>query len=63
MARRIIGAEKVIAAQRGRRRTGVSQCAGAVVRLEGKRGVRLTLMLSHFENWPHLNVIELRPAA
>ena len=40
-----------------------SRCAGPVVPVKGKRGVRLTFMLSRFENRPHLPVVELRPAA
>ena len=40
-----------------------ARCAGPSVPVKGKRGVRVTLMLSRFENRPHLPVVELRPAA
>ncbi len=40
-----------------------SRCASPAAPVKGKRGVRLTLALSRFENRPHLPVIELRRAA
>ena len=40
-----------------------SRCASPVVRINGKRGVRLTLMLSRFENRLHLPVVDIRRAA
>ena len=38
-------------------------CAGPVAPVMGKRGVRLTLVVSRFENRTHLPVVELRRAA
>lgn len=40
-----------------------SRCASPVVRVKGRRGVRLTVILSRFESRPHLPVVELRRAA
>ena len=40
-----------------------SRCARPEARVRGRRGVRLTLVLSRFENRPHLPVVELRLAA
>ena len=40
-----------------------SRCAGPVVRIKGKRGTRVGLVVSRFENRPHLSVVELRRAA
>ncbi len=40
-----------------------SRCASPVVRIKGRRGVRLTVMLSRLENRPHLPIVELRRAA
>ena len=40
-----------------------SRCASPAARVRGRRGVRFTLMLSHFENRTHLPVVELRRVA
>ena len=38
-------------------------CASPAAQIKGKCGTRFTLMLSRFENRPHLPVVELRRAA
>ncbi len=40
-----------------------ARCAGPAAPVKGKRGVRLTLMLSRFDDRPHLPVVEMRRAA
>ena len=40
-----------------------SRCASPVVRIKGRRGPRLRLVISSFEGRPHLPVVELRRAA
>jgi len=40
-----------------------SRCASPVVPIDGKRGARIALVLSRFENRPHLPVVELRRAS
>jgi transposase InsO family protein len=40
-----------------------SRCARPVVKIHGERGVRLELLVSRFENRPHLPVVELRRAS
>ncbi len=40
-----------------------ARCSAPAASVKGKRGVRFTMMLSRFENRPHLPVIELRTAA
>ena len=40
-----------------------ARCARPAARINGERGVRITLMLGRFEDRPHLPVIELRRAA
>ncbi len=40
-----------------------ARCAAPAAPVKGRRGVRMTLMLSRFENRPHLPVVELRRAA
>ena len=40
-----------------------SPCAAPIVPVKGRQGVRLRLVVSRFENRPHLPVVQLRPAA
>jgi hypothetical protein len=40
-----------------------SRCAKPVVKIKGKRGARLQLVVSRFENRSHLPVVDLRPAS
>ena len=40
-----------------------SRCASPAARIKGRRGVRLAVLLSRFQNRPHLPVVELRRAA
>ena len=40
-----------------------NRCASPAARIKGKRGTRVGLVVSRFENRPHLPVVEIRRAA
>ncbi len=40
-----------------------SRCASPAARIKGKRGTRVGLVVSRFDNRPHLPIVELRRAA
>ncbi len=40
-----------------------SRCASPAARIKGKRGTRMGLVVSRFDNRPHLPIVELRRAA